>query len=100
MKEQFLSRREGDALGGARRSARRDLPPAGGKETARRLAAALTIGKAKANPSVPICPVCQGDTFRFRPTAVPLHDLQSFQGVCLAGGPPADGDGAGQVTSS
>jgi multimeric flavodoxin WrbA len=39
----------------------------GGKETARRLAAALTAGKEKVNPAVPTCPVCQGDTFRFLP---------------------------------
>ena len=39
----------------------------GGKETARRLAAALTDGKEKVNPAVPTCPVCQGDTFRFLP---------------------------------
>jgi multimeric flavodoxin WrbA len=39
----------------------------GGKETARRLAEALTAGKEKVNPSVPTCPICQGDTFRFLP---------------------------------
>lgn len=39
----------------------------GGKETARRLAAALTDSKEKVNPSSPTCPVCGGDTFRFLP---------------------------------
>jgi len=39
----------------------------GGKETARRLAKALTDGKEKVNPAAPTCPVCQGDTFRFLP---------------------------------
>jgi multimeric flavodoxin WrbA len=38
-----------------------------GKETARRLAAALTAGKATAPPAAPACPVCGGDTFRFLP---------------------------------
>ncbi|MFI5332292.1 MAG: flavodoxin family protein [Desulfobaccales bacterium] len=39
----------------------------GGKETARRLAAALTEGKEKVNPATPTCPICGGDTFRFLP---------------------------------
>ena len=39
----------------------------GGKETARRLAAALTEGKEKVKPSTPTCPICGGDTFRFLP---------------------------------
>lgn len=39
----------------------------GGKETARRLAAALTDGQEQVNPATPTCPICQGDTFRFLP---------------------------------
>lgn len=39
----------------------------GGKETAKRLAQALTGGKGKVNPLVPTCPICGGDTFRFLP---------------------------------
>ena len=39
----------------------------GGKETAKRLAVALTDGKEKVNPAAPTCPICQGDTFRFLP---------------------------------
>ncbi len=39
----------------------------GGKETARRLAEALSAGGAEVNPGVPACPVCRGDTFRFLP---------------------------------
>ncbi len=39
----------------------------GGKETARRLAAALTEGKEKVQPAAPSCPICGGDTFRFLP---------------------------------
>ena len=39
----------------------------GGKETAKRLAAALTEGKEKVKPSAPTCPICGGDTFRFLP---------------------------------
>ncbi len=39
----------------------------GGKETARRLAAALTEGKEKVQPAAPTCPICGGDTFRFLP---------------------------------
>jgi multimeric flavodoxin WrbA len=39
----------------------------GGKETAKRLAEALTDGKEKVNPSTPTCPICGGDTFRFLP---------------------------------
>ena len=39
----------------------------GGKETARRLAAALTEGKEKVNSTAPTCPICGGDTFRFLP---------------------------------
>jgi multimeric flavodoxin WrbA len=39
----------------------------GGKETARRLAAALQQGKERVPLQVPICPICEGDTFRFLP---------------------------------
>lgn len=39
----------------------------GGKETAKRLATALTEGNEKVDPSIPTCPVCGGDTFRFLP---------------------------------
>ncbi|MCL4504245.1 MAG: flavodoxin family protein [Deltaproteobacteria bacterium] len=39
----------------------------GGKEAARRLAKALATGREDANPSVPACPLCGGDTFRFLP---------------------------------
>jgi multimeric flavodoxin WrbA len=39
----------------------------GGKETARRLAKALTEGKENVNPLTPTCPLCGGDTFRFLP---------------------------------
>ena len=37
----------------------------GGKETAKRLARTLVEGKEPADPSVPACPLCGGDTFRF-----------------------------------
>ena len=36
----------------------------GGKETAKRLARALVEGREEADPSVPACPLCGGDTFR------------------------------------
>jgi multimeric flavodoxin WrbA len=39
----------------------------GGKETARRLAAALLNGQERTPPLAPACPVCGGDTFRFLP---------------------------------
>jgi hypothetical protein len=39
----------------------------GGKETARRLAQALSAGREKTDPTVPTCPICGGDTFRFLP---------------------------------
>ena len=39
----------------------------GGKETAKRLAEALTGSKEKVHPAAPACPVCGGDTFRFLP---------------------------------
>ncbi len=39
----------------------------GGKETARRLAAALLHGQERVPPLVPACPICGGDTFRFLP---------------------------------
>ncbi len=39
----------------------------GGTETAKRLAQALSEGREKVNPSVPACPICRGDTFRFLP---------------------------------
>ena len=38
-----------------------------GKETARRLAAALHAGQERVPPLAPVCPVCGGDTFRFLP---------------------------------
>lgn len=37
----------------------------GGKQAAARLARALTEGGEPAAPSVPVCPLCGGDTFRF-----------------------------------
>ncbi len=40
----------------------------GGKETARRLAAALAgVSKEEIEPGAPACPICGGDTFRFLP---------------------------------
>ena len=36
----------------------------GGKEAAKRLARALIEGREQADPSVPACPLCGGDTFR------------------------------------
>ncbi len=39
----------------------------GGREQARRLAAALLGDRQEAAPEVPTCPVCGGDTFRFLP---------------------------------
>ncbi len=38
-----------------------------GKETARRLAAALHHGQERVPPLTPVCPICGGDTFRFLP---------------------------------
>ncbi|MCU0589254.1 MAG: flavodoxin family protein [Syntrophobacteraceae bacterium] len=37
----------------------------GGREAASRLARALTEGREPTAPSVPVCPLCGGDTFRF-----------------------------------
>ena len=39
----------------------------GGKETALRLARALETGEREKDPSIPVCPLCGGDTFRFLP---------------------------------
>jgi multimeric flavodoxin WrbA len=39
----------------------------GGRETAKGLAEALVYGALEKNPTVPICPLCAGDTFRFLP---------------------------------
>jgi multimeric flavodoxin WrbA len=55
----------------------------GGQETARRLAAALSEGQGQADPAVPACPLCGGDTFRFLP------DGQVRCMLCSSSGPYA-----------